>query len=106
MKAPILAFADYTKLFLLKTDSSKDGLGAVLSQKHADRWYHPITYGSRALTSHEKNYHSTKIEFLALKWAVTEHSREDLPYQSFMVRMDNNLLTYIMSPPNLDAMGH
>ena len=49
MTAPILAFADYTKLFLLETDASKDGLGAVLSQKQADRQYHPIAYASRAL---------------------------------------------------------
>ena len=65
--ALILAFADYTKPFLLETNASKDGLGAVLSQKQADRWYHPIAYGNMALTSHEKNYHSTKLEFLALK---------------------------------------
>ena len=105
MTAPILAFADYTKPFLLETDASKDGLGAVLSQKQADGWYHPITYGSRALTPH-KNYHSTKLEFLALKWAVVELFKEYLLHQSFLVRMDNNPLTYIMSTPNLDAMGH
>ena len=106
MAAPILAFADYTKPFLLETDVSKDGLGAVLLQKQADGWYHPIAYGSRTFTPHEKNYHSTKLEFLALKWAVTEHFKEYLPYQSFLVRTDNNPLTYIMSTPNLDAMGH
>ena len=33
MSTPILAFADYTKDFLLKTDASKEGLGVVLSQK-------------------------------------------------------------------------
>ena len=48
MMDPILVFVDYTKLFLLETDAPKDGLGAVLSQKQADRWYHPIAYGSRA----------------------------------------------------------
>ena len=53
-----------------------------------------------------KNYHSTKFECLALKWAVMEHFKEFLPYQSFLVRMDNNPLTYIMLAPNLDAMGH
>ena len=103
MTAPVLVFADYTKPFLLETNASKDGLGVVLLQKQADRWYHPIAYGSRALTPHEKNYHSTKLEFLALKWAVTEHFKEYLPYQSFVVWMDKNPLTYIMSTPNLDA---
>ena len=47
MSAPILAFADYTKDFLLKTDTSKEGLGAVLSQKQADGQYHLVTYGSQ-----------------------------------------------------------
>ena len=56
--------------------------------------------------SHEKNYHSTKLKFLALKWAVIEHMKEYLPYQSFLVRTDNNLLTYIMLTHNLDAVGH
>ena len=46
MSTPILAFADYTKDFLLETDTSKEGLGAALSQQQADRQYHPITYGS------------------------------------------------------------
>ena len=53
-ECPVLIFADYTKIFLLKTDASKEGLGVVLSQKQADRQYHPITYGRRALTAHEK----------------------------------------------------
>ena len=85
MTAPTLAFADYAKPFLLETDASKEGLGAILSQKQADRQYHPIAYGSRDLTFHEKNYYLTKLEFLALKWAVTEHFREYLLYQSFVV---------------------
>ena len=78
MTAPVLAFADYTKPFLLETDASKDRLGAVLSQKQVDRLYHPVTYSSRALTPHEKNYHWTKLEFLVLKWEVTEHFKEYL----------------------------
>ena len=63
MTAPILVFADYTKPFLLETDASKDGLGAVLSQKQADGLYQQVAYGSRDLMLHEKNYHSTKLEF-------------------------------------------
>ena len=79
MTAPILVFADYTKPFLLETDVSKDGLGAVLLQKQADGQYHPVAYGCRALTPHEKNYHSTKLEFLVLKWAVKNTLRGTCP---------------------------
>ena len=103
MSSPVLAFANYMKDFLLKTAVSKEGLGAVLSQKQADGHYCPVVYGSWALTAHEKNYHSTKLAFLALKWAVMEHFKEYLLYQPFLVKTDNNPLTYIMTIPNLNA---
>ena len=106
MNSPVLAFTNYTKEFLLQTDTSKEGLGAVLSQKQEDGWFHPVAYGSRALTMHEKNYHSTKLEFLALKWAIMEHFKEYLLYQPFLVKTDNDPLMYIMTTPNLDATGH
>ena len=106
MNTPVLAFANYTKEFLLETDASKQGLGAILSQKQEDGWFYPVAYGSWVLTIHEQNYHSTKLEFLALKWAITEHFREYLLYQPFVVKTDNNPLTYIMSTPNLDATRH
>ena len=92
MSSPVLAFANYTKDFLLKMDASKEGLGAVLSQKQADRHFHLVAYGSWALTAHEKNYHSTKLEFLALKWAIMEHFKVYLLYQPFLVKADNNHL--------------
>ena len=91
---------------LLKTDASKEGLWAVLSQKQEDGQFHPVAYGSQALTMHEKNYHSTKLEFLALKWAVMEHLKEYLLYQPFLVKTDNNPLMFIMTTPNLDTTGH
>ena len=75
MSSPILAFANYTKDFLLKTDASKEGSAAVLSQKQADWHYHLVAYGSWAITAHEKNYNSTKLESLALQWAIMEHLR-------------------------------
>ena len=106
MQSPVLALAAYTKDFLLETDASKEGLGAVLSQKQEDGWFHPVAFGTWAITTHEKNYHSTKLEFLALKWAIMEHFKEYLLYQPFLVRTDNNPLTYIMPTPNLDATGH
>ena len=110
LQAPILSFPDFNKPFLLETDASGRGLGAVLSQKQADGRYHPITYASRVMNETEQRYHSNKQEFLALKWAVTEQFHEYLsPYgknrNEFVVRTDNNPLTYIFSSANLDAAG-
>ena len=55
---------------------------------------------------HEKRYHSTNLEFLALKCAITEHFKEYLLYQPFLVRTDNNPLMHIMTTHNLDATSH
>ena len=105
MSSHVLAFANYMKDFLLKTDASKEGLGVVLSQKQVDGHYHPVAYGSWALTAHEKNYHSTKLEILALKWAIMEDFKEYLLYPPFLVKT-NNPLTYIMTTLNVDTTGH
>ena len=110
LQAPILAFPDFGKPFLLETDASGKGLGAVLLQKQSDGRYHPITYASCIMTETEQRYHSNKQEFLALKWAVTKQFHEYLsPYgknrNEFVVRMDNNPLTYIFCSANLDAAG-
>ena len=106
MTAPVLAFADFKKPFMLETNTSKEGLGAVLSQKQSDGHYHPIAFASHALHGGEKNYHSSKLEFLAIKWVITEQFHEYLQYGHFIIRTDNNPLTYILMTPNLDAIRH
>ena len=106
MMVPILIFADFKKPFRLETDASKEGLGAVLLQESDDGQYHPVAFASRELKGGEPKYHSSKLEFLALKWAVTEQFCEYLQYQPFTVCTDNNPLTYILTTPNLDALGH
>ena len=106
MTAPVLAFTNFEKPFRLETDASGDGLGAVLSQKQSDGKYHPVAYASRSLKGSEAKYHSSKLEFLALKWAVVNQFCEYLQYKPFQVKTDNNPLTYVMTSPNLDATGH
>ena len=64
-------------------------------------------YGSRSLSPTEKKYHSGKLEFLPLKWAVCEHFRDHLYYAShFTVYTDNNPLTYVLTTAKLNATGH
>ena len=46
LQTPILAFPDFNKPFLLETDASDKGLGAVLLQKQSNGRYHPIAYAS------------------------------------------------------------
>ena len=61
MNSPVLAFTNYMD-FLLKMDTCREGLGAVLSQKQVDGQFHLVAYGSWALTAHEKElpFHQIK----------------------------------------------
>ena len=65
-----------------------------------------IAYASRGLSRSEKNYPTHKLEFLALKWAVTEKFADYLQGKEFTVYTDNNPLTYVLSTAKLDATGH
>ena len=83
MIAPVLAFADFKQPFRLETDASKDRLGNVLSQKQSDSKYHPFTYASWSLKGSEEKYHFSKLEFLALKWAIMDHhGPSQVPYNT------------------------
>ena len=86
-------------------DASENGLGAVLYQKQDDGTDHVIAYASQTLSKSKKNYYAHKLEFLALKWSVTERFHEYLYGVHFEVYMDNNLLTYILTTARLDATG-
>ncbi|XP_043112873.1 uncharacterized protein LOC122357538 [Puntigrus tetrazona] len=72
--APTLGYADFTLPFVLETDASNLGLGAVLYQQQGGSRT-VIAYASRRLRGAERNdrnYSSMKLELLALKWAVDD----------------------------------
>ena len=107
VNVPVMAYPEPNSPFVLHTDASESGLGALLYQQQNDI-LRVIAYGSRTLTTAEKNYHlhSGKLEFLALKWAICEQSRDYLYYApSFVVFTDNNPLTYVLSSAKLNATG-
>lgn len=105
---PILAYPDFDLPFVLHTDASNEGLGAVLYQRQGEK-LHVIGFGSRTLTPAERNYHlhSGKLGYLALKWVVCDMFRDYLYYTpTFTVYTDNNPLTYVLSTARLNAVGH
>ena len=103
----MLAYPDFNLLkpFVVHTDASEQGLGAVLYQRQGGKLC-VIAYSSRSLTPAEKNYkyHSGKLEFLALKWAVCTQFRDYLYHADhFVVYTDNNPLTYVLSTSKLNC---
>uniref|UniRef100_A0A3B1K6C6 Gypsy retrotransposon integrase-like protein 1 n=1 Tax=Astyanax mexicanus TaxID=7994 RepID=A0A3B1K6C6_ASTMX len=102
--APVLGYADYSQPFVLQTDASLAGLGAVLAQVQDGR-ERVIAYASRGLNPAETRYPAHKLEFLALKWAVTDKFYDHLYGHKFSVLTDNNPLKYVMTTAKLDATG-
>ena len=103
---PVLAYADFKLPFVLEIDASYQGLGAVLSQEQGGQ-RRPIAFASRGLHKSEKNmtnYSSMKLEFLALKWAISEKFREYLLGHPFTVFTDNNPLSYVQTTAKLAAV--
>ena len=74
-------------------------------QQQDDGTYRVISYASRSLSKTERNYDAYKLEFLALKWSVTERFHEYLYGGTFEVFTDNNPLTYVLTMAKLDATG-
>lgn len=103
--APVLGFADPKSPYIVHTDASIHGLDAALYQEQEGK-PRVIAYASRGLSRCEKRYPAHKLEFLSLKWAVTEKFFDYLYGAKFTVVTDNNPLTYVLTSAKLDAAGH
>lgn len=86
---------------ILEVDASHSCLATVLFSNQ-DRRVRPTAYASRSLTPPERNYSSMKLEFLAMKWAITEKFWEYLWHQQCIVRTHNNPLNHL-NPAKLGA---
>lgn len=103
--APVLGFANPKLPYVLHTDASTTGLGAALYQEQ-DGQMRAIAFASRGLTKSEAKYPAHKLEFLALKWAVTAKFSDYLYGTEFTVITDSNPLTYILTSAKLDATSY
>ena len=102
VEAPVLVYPNFDIGFVLETDPSYQGLGAVLSQKLEDKLLHPVSFSSRALSPSEKNYAVTELETLAVVWAV-KHYRAYLYGHDVQVVTDHSAVKALLSNPSASA---
>ena len=95
INAPVLAFPDYSRQFIVTTDSSLAGLGFMLSQKDPEGIERPVAFGGKALNKHQKAYPIYQLEMLALVTAI-EHFEQYLVSKPFVVFTDNTALIWLL----------
>ena len=96
MEKPILDHPNFEKEFILITDASGEGLGAVLAQKNNENKEYVIAYASRSLVGAEKNYPITELECLAIFWGV-QHFHKFLANNKFKIVTDHAALKGLMN---------
>ena len=99
VEAPVLAYPNFQEPFVLETDASIKGLGAVLSQRQSDGRMHPVAYASRALSPSEKNYSISELETLAVVWAIN-HYHAYLYGHEVTVFTDHSAVKAILETPS------
>ncbi len=92
--APVVAHPDFNKPFILYTDVSGEGVGAVLHQKGENERERISACASRTYNEHEKKYPITEQECLAVIWGV-EKFRQFLSVKPFKIITDHMALETI-----------
>ena len=92
---PILRLPDPEKTFVLRTDASDYGIGAVLMQEHGGKLF-PICYASKKLSDAELNYSAIEKECLAVVWGINRFHMH-LCGVRFVLQTDHEPLRYMNS---------
>ena len=91
---PVLKVIEPEKPYILQTDASELGLGAVLSQLGDNSGEHPVAFASRKLLPREKNYSVIEKECLAIVWSL-QVFRVYLLGQKFTIETDHQPLSWL-----------
>ena len=92
--APVLQSPDFSRPFVLQTDASDRGVGAVLAQRDENNCDHPVAYFSRKLRPREQRYSTVEKECLAIRLGV-EAFRVYLLGRQFHVQTDHRALQWL-----------
>jgi hypothetical protein len=96
---PILRRLDFSKVFILHTNWSALGIGAILGQLDEEGKEYVITYASRNNKA-ESNYSSYEGDYLAIVWAII-HFRPYLYGTNFTLYPDHQLMKWLMTNDKL-----
>jgi len=91
---PILRLPNFDEVFILQTDASDVGVGAVITQEDDKGVKHPVAFASRKLLPRETRYSTIEKECLAIVWAVTKF-QEYLYGREFILETDHQPLRYL-----------
>ena len=92
--SPVLKSPDLSRPFIVQTDASDRGIGAVLSQISSDGSEHPVSYYSRKVLPREERYATVEKECLAIKLAI-QAFRVYLLGRKFTVQTDHRSLEWL-----------
>ncbi len=92
--APVLAYLDYEKPFVVCTNASSTAMGAVLTQADENGRDHPLHYASRALSAAEFNYSAFEREDLGVVFALKKFQHY-LTSNKFRLYTDHQAPKYI-----------
>ena len=95
VSSPILRLPELQKVFILRTDASNTGIGAVLLQESEGVAF-PVAYASKKLLPRETRYSVIERECLALVWGIRKFQM-CLYGKEFQVETDHYPLIYMQS---------
>ena len=99
-----MQLADFSKPFVVQTDSSSVALGAIIYQEINDTRL-PISYASRTLTEQERTFSAYELECLAVVFAFDKF-KPFLEHKEFLLETDNQALSWLLNHPKPVSYTH